>query len=174
MSGWTVIDHREIGSAGAGSITFSSIPQGYTDLVVLISDRSSRSGAVNDAVMLRCNGTNITGRRLFGSGSSPTTTAEFAAINVAGNATAGTFSNISFYISNYSSSTTAKAITVDAVGENNASLAYQSIMAGIFNSNSPITSIEFYQETTTSSFVQHSSATLYGITRGSSGGVTVS
>lgn len=155
-------------SASTSTITFSNIPQIYSDLLVVVSDRSDRSGAVNDAVMLRCNGTNVTGRRLFGSGSSVTSTADFAAINVAGSATANTFSNMAFYISNYSSSTTTKPVSLDAVGENNATAAYQSIAAGLFNSTSPVTSIQLYQETGTN-FVQYSSASLYGIKRGSDG-----
>lgn len=155
-------------STATPTITFSNIPQIYSDLLIVVSDRSDRSGAVNDAVMLRCNGTNVTGRRLFGSGSSATSTADFAGINVAGNATANTFSNMAFYISNYSSSTTTKLVSLEAVGENNATAAYQSIAAGLFNSLSPVTSIQLYQETGTN-FVQYSSASLYGIRRGSDG-----
>lgn len=159
----------EVGASGAATIDFTNVPQDYDDLLILVSDRSDRS-AVNDAVMIRCNGTTVTGLRLFGSGSSTTSTAGFSAINVAGSATANTFSNIKFYISNYSSSTSAKPASLDAVGENNTTTAYQTIAAGLFNSTSAVTSIVLYQETGTN-FVQYSSASLYGIKYGTSGDV---
>jgi hypothetical protein len=158
----------EVGSGGASAITFSNIPQTYDDLLILISDRASRTAAVNDAILFRCNNTAMTGRRLFGSGSSPTSTADFGAINVAQDATANTFSSISFYLSNYSSSTVTKSASFDAVGENDATLAYQTIGAGLFNSTSPVTQISLTQETG-SNFLQFSSASLYGIKRGSDG-----
>jgi hypothetical protein len=160
---YELIENRKL-TTTASSIVFSNIPQNYSDLLILVSDRASRTGAVNDAILFRCNGVTMTGRRLFGSGSSATSTADFAAINVAQDATANTYSSISFYLSNYSSSTMTKSASVDAVGENNAALAYQSIAAGLYNSTSPVTEITLVQETGTL-FLANTTATLYGINR---------
>jgi hypothetical protein len=172
MSAWTVIAHTEVGSGGASSIEFSSIPSTYTDLVLFVADRSNRS-ATNDAVIMKLNNTTSTGRRLYGSGSTVTSTANPDPLDVANTATSNTFSNISFYIPNYSNTTTNKPWFADGTQENNATSAYQSITAGLYASTSAVSTITLTVETGTG-FVQYSSATLYGITKGSSGGVTVS
>jgi hypothetical protein len=171
MSGWTVISHIRLNSAN--TITFNSIPQTYTDLILLVSDRSDRA-ATNDALIIRLNNTTSTGRRLYGSGSTTTSTANPDPLNASDTATANTFSNIMFYIPNYSSTTINKTWYADGVQENNSSTnAYQSITGGLYASNSPVTSINLAPETGTN-LKSGSSATLYGITKGSSGGVVVS
>lgn len=172
MSAWTVIAHTEVGSGGATTITFNSIAGTYTDLVLLVSDRGNRA-ATNDALIMKLNGSTSTGRRLFGNGSVVTSTANPDPLNNSSTSTANTFSNIQFYIPNYASSTQNKSWSADGVQENNASSAHQSITAGLYASNTAVTSIELSCETGTG-FLQYSSATLYGITKGSSGGVTVS
>jgi hypothetical protein len=170
MSAWTVIGHVELTSSN--TITFSSIPQTYTDLVLLVSDRSDRA-ASNDALILKLNGSTSTGRRLYGSGSTVTSTANPDPLDSADTSTANSFSNIIFYIANYASTTTNKSWFADGVQENNATSAHQSITAGLYASNSAVTSLSVQPETGTN-LKQYSSATLYGILKGSSGGVTVS
>lgn len=185
MSAWTRIAHTEVGSGGTSNITFSAIPQTYTDLLIKYSLRNS-SGSIDAQLFYFNNDTNpnYSMRILIGDGSNApgsfTNTSYLSQynnwsiffINPSG-ATANTFSTTDVYIPNYSSSTVNKSVSTDNVTENNGTTAYQSIGAGIWKSNSPITSI-----TITSplggTFVQNSSATLYGITKGSSGGVTVS
>jgi len=177
MSAWTVIAHTEVTSATQASITFSSIPATYTDLVIKLSIRSTQAAAV-DGVNISLNGSTSdrSHRRLIGggsgSGNSGTgTNGEIALISSANN-TASTFGNAEIYIPNYQS-TVAKSISADGVSETNATEAYQGIYAMLWNptSNVAITSIAL---TTAANLVQYSSATLYGITKGSSGGVTVS
>lgn len=170
MTGWTKIDHIRLSSDN--QITFNNIPQSYTDLILLVSDRSDRA-ATNDALIIRLNNTTSTGRRLYGSGSTTTSTANPDPLNVSNTATANTFSNIMFYIPNYSSTTTNKTWYADGAQENDATSAYQSITVGLYASNSPVTSINLRPETGTN-LKSGSSATLYGITKGSSGGVVVS
>jgi hypothetical protein len=75
--------------------------------------------------------------------------------------TANTFGSSQIYISNYSGST-AKTVSVDAVNENNATAAYQTILAGVWNDTDPITSAKII--ISTDSLVEHSSASLYKIT----------
>lgn len=171
MSGWVVIRHEEL-SSNQASIVFSSIPQTYTDLILMVSDRSNRA-ATNDALIMKLNGSTSTGRRVYGSGSTVTSTANPDPLNASNTDASGIYSNIQFYIPNYASTTTQKSWLADGVEESNATSAYQSITTGLYSSNSAITSIELTCETGTG-FIQYSSATLYGITKGTSGGVTVS
>ena len=179
MSAWTVIAHTELGSA-ATNITFSSIPASYTDLYLVLSSRSDRSGSNNDAQFMQLNSDsgNHSYRFLGGNGSSANTASNSAVGFIyvgqlpGSTATSSTFGNVGIYIPNYTSSN-AKSISVDSVGENNATEAYQRIVAGLWNSSSAISTIKIYPEVGPN-LVQYSSATLWGITKGSSGGVTVS
>jgi hypothetical protein len=75
--------------------------------------------------------------------------------------TANTFGNTSIYIPNYRSSA-AKSFSVDAVTENNATLAYQNIQAGLWNNSAAITSISI-SFLSGGNWAQGSSASLYGI-----------
>ena len=179
MSAWTVIAHTEVGSGGATDIQFNSISGSYTDLALLCSLRTNR-GDVWDwlKVNFNSNTLNYSARLLYGSGSSAqsvnngiTTYLQAALIN-GNSATSNTFDNVLIYIPNYSGST-AKSVSIDSVTENNATTAFQLIGAGLWNDNAAITSITLDQEIGTS-FNQYSSATLFGILKGSSGGVTVS
>lgn len=171
-----IIQHQELASAQA-SITFSSIPQTYTDLCLLLSLRSSNAN-IFGIHYLRFNGStaNYSSRWLEANGSSvysgTTTLAAYLGASVGNSTTANTFSNIAAYIPNYTSDS-AKTVSADTVGENNATTAYQTITASLWNVTNPITSIEVGFDGA-STFLQYSSATLYGITKGSDGIVTVS
>ena len=178
----TVIEHIEVGSGGAASIDFVSvgdIPADYTDLQILVSARSDRSGFDNDPLFVEFNGdtgATYTVRALRGSGSAAVSFTEtdiWIAQIPAATATGSTFANVSVYIPNYLSSNP-KSISADGVGENNATAAYQMITAGLWDAatDAAITSIKIYAQN--GNLVQYSSATLFGITAGSSGGVTVS
>jgi len=168
----------EVGAAGTTEITFSGIPQNYDDLVILFSARSSRASATNDYIAVKFNNStsNYSARLLVGNGSSAIsgTDSSLEAPRIIGEiptsiATASTFGNMKVYISKYASSTP-KAFSTDAVTENNSTLAYQEIIAGLWNDTSAINSITFQGLAGgTNSFLQYSSASLYGIKRGSDG-----
>jgi hypothetical protein len=172
----TLIEHQELASAAA-SITFSSIPQTYTDLVILFSGR----GASGSDFEIKFNGSslNSSDRRLYGSGSGA-----FSSSNVSSpdaiflgdisdlNDTANTFANSQIYIPNYAGSL-AKSVSIDTVSEHNGTQAFQHLIAGLWNDTAAITSVAI-QGRSGSNLVQYSSATLYGITAGSDGIVTVS
>lgn len=180
MSAWTVITHREIQSGGTSSIEFTSIPSTFTDLVLLVSIRSVEATVGSNADM-RFNG-NSSGysSRLFyggGSGNGASTSGgtdriSWAPTTSGGSSTASTFGNALIYIANYASSNP-KAVSIDAVAENNASTSRQDLNTAVWSNSAAITSIVLTWEQTTT-FAVGSSATLYGITRGTSGGVTVS
>jgi hypothetical protein len=163
--GMELIEHIEVGSGGAASITFSSIAADWTDLKIVLSMRTVVDGASAWwDVNVNFNGlsTNQTQRVLFGSGSSATSISE-TRFNVrtsdSGN-TANTFGNASLYIPNYAA-TAAKSISMDVVSENNATAAFQAIQAGLWNSTAAITSITFIPAS--GNLAEYSTASLYGI-----------
>ena len=120
-------------ATAAVSVDFTSIPQDGTDLLVLVSGRSNEAAVTHSMTLLGLNGlgTSFTYRRLQGSGSAVTSTNGTSGVSgwlPATNATANTFGNQSYYITNYSG-TADKTISVDAVSENNAAEAYQTLQA---------------------------------------------
>ncbi len=171
MSAWTVIAHTELGSASA--ITLSSIPGTYTDLMLVLSIRGASSGFFG--INFNGSSSNITSRILYGNGAATASEARtdtYISYGSGPSETANTFANYQIYIPNYSGSTN-KSWSLDGVGENNATTAHQTIQAGLWSQTAAITSLTINNFNTTN-LAQYSSATLYGITKGSSGGVSVS
>jgi hypothetical protein len=167
-----LIQHQELGSAQA-SITFSSIPQTYTDLYLVFSTRLSTT---NGGLRLKVNTStaNLSTRLLYGNGSSATSASDTTYLGTSSNSnhTASTFGSGTLYITNYAGSTT-KSFSADIVDENNGTGATQWITAGLYNSTTAITSLELFGDAA-GNFTQYSSATLYGILKGSDGVTTVS
>jgi hypothetical protein len=174
---YTLIAHTELGSSQT-AITFSSIPATFTDLVLKFSVRSDKTAAADGFINLKINTStaNFTTRVLYGSGSG--SGVSFASTNYAGGiptngATASTFGNGEFYFPNYAGGAN-KSFSLDTVMEHNAAtFVTQMIIAGLWSQTTAINAVEIYPGDATN-FVQYSSATLYGITSGSSGGVVVS
>ncbi len=164
-----------VGSGGAASIEFTSIPGTFTDLYIVFSGRSNRS-ATFDNIRVQPNGatTGVSSRILYGSGSgaSSFTEAYVSGYTNADSSTASTFGNSSIYIPNYAGSSQ-KSFSIDSVSENNATAATQAITAGLWTGTSAITSIILDQGDGTT-WLQYTSASLYGILKGSDGIVTVS
>ena len=164
MATYKLIASSTVGAGGASSITFSSIPQTYTDLKIVVSGRDNWSNSINsDSINIRLNSTNpSSGMRLLGSGSSASsdTNTQPAWISNA-NSTANTFGNSEYYIPNYTG-TTQKSISVDGVAETNATTVYMGLGAILTNVTSAVTSITIVPSNGTS-FDQYSTAYLYGI-----------
>lgn len=165
MSTYTKIETITVGSGGASSIVFSSIPSTYTDLVVKISGRTNLSGTNAEGSTITFNGSNTySGKYLQGDGSSAASGSQSiinAGLFTAANATSNTFGNSEFYIPNYNSSNK-KSVSADGTSENNATQAFTAFFAGLTTLTSAITSITIAGNAG-GSFVQYSSATLYGI-----------
>jgi hypothetical protein len=175
----TFIQHVELTGSQA-NIVFNSIPNTFTDLYLVMSLRSDTNGA--NTLQMTFNGVNsgYSLRRLrglgSGSGESYSESAQsayngYVHVTNPSESTASTFSNLSFYIPNYTANQS-KSFSVDSVTENNGTTAYQLLVAGLWSNNATISSINF--AISGASYVSGSSATLYGILKGSSGGVTVS
>jgi len=157
-----------VGAGGAASISFSSIPATYTDLILKLSARTDRSGITQDVIGIAFNSltTNLSMRYLQGDGSSASSSSSASLIWTradAATATSNTFGNAEFYISNYAGSTN-KSVSVDGVSENNATEAYANIVAGLWSSSAAITSIQL-TSANSANFVQYSTASLYGISK---------
>ena len=163
-----------VGAGGQAAIDFSSIPSTFTDLYLVYS---LRVNTTNGGLRIRVNGStaSLSTRLLYGNGSSPasgTDTTYIGAVNNS-NQTASTFGNGSLYFPNYASTSYAKSFSADMVDETNATTATQWITGGLFNSTTAISRIELFGDAA-GNFVQYSSASLYAITAGSDGIVTVS
>ena len=166
---YVLLERTEL-NASAASVTFANIPQtGYTDLKVVISARTD-SAAVNDNVAIQPNGntSNRSARRIYGTGVSALSDSlvNIVSGNIAGaNATANTFGNAEFYLPNYAGSTN-KSLSVDSAAVNNSTnTAFLGLAAELWANTAAITSIKLTPNTGGSSFVQYSTAVLYGIKR---------
>lgn len=173
----TKIASIQVGAGTTYGFDFSNIPQTFTDLLVLVSARST-GNEIYLAAALNDNGSSVYSHKyLNGSGSSVASFSmssfsyftHFGSI-ASSSYTSNTFANSSIYIPNYTSASH-KSISIDSVTENNATTSYQAIIAPLFASTSPITKV--YITGNSANLAQYSTATLYGILKGS-GGATVS
>jgi len=160
----TKIASYTVSSGGATSISFSSIPSTYTDLVVKMSVRNNINGGSpwNDI-----NGTfNSIGTgysQVFaygpGGGGVAGATDSYLDIRISGSlSTSNIFSNIEMYIPNYSGSNY-KSYFIDQIDENTTSTFLGLMTSGLWSNTSSISSIQFSSTT----FLQYSEITLYGI-----------
>lgn len=170
---YELIEHRRL-DANAASITFSNIPQNYSDLVIRYSLRHTSVAVDPGGFYFNTDtGTNYSMRLLLGDGSNSGSflnanyIAEYnnwsAILLVPSGATANTFGNIEVHIPNYASTTQHKSVSITGVNENNATGAFQFLSAGIWRSNSAINAITI--SGSTGQLAQFSSATLYGVNR---------
>jgi hypothetical protein len=150
-------------TASTASVTFSNIPQGYTDLKVVCSVRAA-TGAVQ-YVNLSFNGStaSFTSRGLEGDGATAYsyTSTFLGGVFAASTYTANTFANNEIYIPNYTSSNY-KSYSVDSVTENNATTSFANMLAGLWSNTAAINSITIVLATG-ASIVLGSTFTLYGI-----------
>jgi hypothetical protein len=163
---YTLISSVTVGSGGAATIDFTSIPGTYTDLAVVVSARSVTSS--EDDLRLRFNsdtGNNYTFKSLFGTGASAgsgggTLSFAYMGVIVSSTFTANTFSSNAAYIPNYAGATY-KSVSVDAVNENNATAATALLVANLWSNTAAITTITI--SGASGNLAQYSTAYLYGI-----------
>jgi 4-hydroxyphenylpyruvate dioxygenase-like putative hemolysin len=168
---YTLIESQVLGSSAA-SVTFSSIPADYTDLVLKLSLRTDQATDFTN-IRLQINGdtaTNYSITRVSGYStaamssrlSDATSAAQTAGANGA-NSTSNTFSNWEMYIPNYTTTAT-KPFSSYSVQENNSaasSSAWVNAQADLYRGTSAITTLLFTCQS--GSFVSDSSFYLYGI-----------
>lgn len=146
------------------SMDFTSIPSTYTDLKIVYSAAPTTGSSIGITTSFNGSTANFTSRAIEGSGSgnatSWTRTNEFGGMN---GTTANTFSNVEIYIPNYALTTNNKSYCVDSTPEANATTAYMSLITGLWSNTNALTSISIIAGSST--FRQHSTATLYGISK---------
>ena len=162
---YSLLASSTVGVGGASTITFNNIPQNYTDLVLKVSARTDGS---NRTGYLSLNGNttdaSYSQRSVYGSGSgsfSGNGANRYMWYMDYASDTASTFGNTEFYFPNYSNTTNYKSFSVDSVEENNATLSYAYLIAGLWNSVTSISKIDL--TAFSGSFTQYSTAYLYGI-----------
>ncbi len=153
-----------VGSGGASTIDFTSIPSTYTDLQLVSSLRQTIAGEwENTTIDFNGSTANQQMRNLCTTNGSSASTLSFSRfynwIN-ASTSTASTFSNSSFYIPNYADSNN-KTVSIDSVTENNGTIAFLGLSAFLWSNTAAINRVTITPNGGT--FVQYSTATLYGI-----------
>ena len=176
----SLIQTVTVTATSVSSINFTSIPSDGTDLLLVLSLRGASANInTNGRISINNTGTFIyNDRALRGTGSVASSRGDAGAngfINwdmPAASVTSSTFLNGSFYFFSYTGSQT-KTVSGDVVFENNAAAAYQNIYSGNVPITDAINRITL-TDPAAGGFVQNSTASLYKITKGSDGIVTVS
>lgn len=150
-------------TSSVSSISFTSIPQIYTDLLIKVSARTN-APYVNGSFYLEFNGStsNRTAIRFYGAGSG--SGSSDTNLQIEGNGTSSTtssFGNAEIYIPNYASSGY-KTMNIDHANETNAATAYVMMSGWLWSNTASITSVVLQADGGTT-FSQNTSATLYGI-----------
>lgn len=152
-------------SSSAASVTFSSIPSTYTDLVLRGSIRSTTAidgqltfngtgGTVYSRTYLRGDGSTAGSAR-----NSSTSQVTLDDIYRNGSSTTNTFASFEIYMPSYLASQN-KPISYDGADETNGTSAYRYAIAGLFRDTTAISSLTL---TFTTAAVSGSSFYLYGI-----------
>jgi hypothetical protein len=165
---FTLISTVTVGSGGAASIDFTSIPATYTDLCLKISVRTAYVAVDNNfAIRFNSATTNYSLRGLYGTGSAAGSFARSSPDRMdigyadGSTATASTFANIEVYIPNYAGANY-KSASSDGVAESNASAVDMGMFAVLWSNTAAITDIKLI-DYNSSTISQYSSASLYGI-----------
>jgi hypothetical protein len=163
---YTLIGSYTVGAGGVTTVTFSSIPQTYTDLLLKLSVRGDSNSYREIWINPNGSTTNGTGKFLAGSGSAASsgtsTRFEIADWSTPPLATANTFGSAEAYIPNYTNTSINKSMSSDAATENNATAAYASLQAALWSNTAAITSIDIVLAVS-AKFEQYSTFYLYGI-----------
>ena len=165
MATYQLISSVTVGSGGASSIDFTSIPATYTDLKLVMSARGASAGGSVIECLVKFNTltTNQSMRGLYGNGSSAgsQSVTRLPLLANGSGATANTFGNAEMYIPNYAGSTN-KSLSQDSASETNATDGWLYMNAGLWSSTAAINQITLYLDSSVN-FAQYSTAYLYGI-----------
>lgn len=169
-STYTLISSNVLSST-ASSVTFSGIPQTYTDLVLRVSSRSD-GVTIQDYPEVYVNGvTSSYSRTTINNGGTTVTSfrntnrSGFQFYSNAANSTSGTFTSLEMYFPNYTSSIN-KIAGMYGIQENNSTTNNQYagyLTAGLTNATAAISSLTIINYNY--NFVAGSSFYLYGISK---------
>jgi hypothetical protein len=171
-STYTLISSVTVGTATA-NVTFSAIPNTYTDLEIRYLSRDTSDTPLTE-IITSFNGdslsvTTLSSTILLGEGSLGVLSRRYSntsyprhMINEPATYTANTFASGSFYLPNYTS-TTSKPMSLFGTSENDATdNTAMNASAALYRNTTAITSINLKSATT---FVSGSSFYLYGISK---------
>ena len=159
-------------TGSAASVTFSSIPSTYTDLVLKWSARSDLAASNVAYPYIQINGTAGTAYSrtyLYGAGSGGTGSSRnsstdriYVSAVPAANATSNSFGNSELYLPSYLASQNKPLSSFDVVEYNSATVDENiNLIAGLWSNTSAVTSISMALYS--GNFVSGSSFYLYGI-----------
>jgi len=156
-------------STSPTSFSFTSIPQTYTDLKLILSIRGSRAAFYsNISVLVNGSSSAIYNYRwLYNSSGTPTALGyagdtELGQYVDGANATSNTFGNLEMTICNYATSNY-KTISVDNVVEDNSSSVFEVLEGELAQTTSAVTSLTINGSGNNYTFANNSTAYLYGI-----------
>lgn len=158
-------------SGGSLTFDFTSIPQTYTDLLIFVSARTASTTYESYRIYFNGTDSNISGRYSLSSaptsgGNPSTSTTAYGYLGSIGGSTitSNTFTNTMIYIPGYTSSNT-KTYQSNSTSPNSGSNSYLEIVAGTWTGTNAITQVTLKPDGVggTNTFVQHSTAYLYGI-----------
>jgi hypothetical protein len=153
----------DVGSGGAASIDFASIPSTFTDLCIKLSARLTAAVDFGGlSIALNTSSSSFNSRILQGDGSSAVSAALTNFTGGVGGTllTSNTFNNVEIYLYNYSNSAN-KPYSFESVVENNASAVRDTVGGGLWSNTAAINQITL--TSSSGNFAQYSTATLYGI-----------
>jgi hypothetical protein len=160
-----------VGSGGAASIDFTSIPSTYTDLVLKLSLRQNTTNFGSGITMTFNNNTSSSYSMRLLRGNPSSSDASSASetnltstfVGVTQMNTASTFTNMEMYIPNYTSTTAAKSVSIDEVTEANQTESRLYFLANLWNPSTQAAIDRITINATSFDFVQYSTAYLYGV-----------
>lgn len=154
-------------SGSTTTVSFTSIPGSYTDLIVRISGRVSTAGVNFDNPTIKIN--TVTTNRSGTNASFSSSTASSTSVGTGGIAlpaalaTSNTFGAVELRIPNYANTSYNKPFWITSVSESNGSgTNYGQIVAGLWASTAAITQLDF--DMTPNNFVTGSRFDLFGVT----------
>ena len=153
-----------VGSGGAASIDFTSIPSTFKDLCVKLSLRDTTGSYWNSTVItFNGSGSSYSQTMVYqanGSASGASAAAISYLYSVGANSTSNTFASADMYIPNYTGSQY-KSVSIDSVTENNGTQVVLNMTAGLWSNTAAINQITITKGT--NDFAQYSTAYLYGV-----------
>jgi hypothetical protein len=167
----TLIASTTVGAGGSSSIDFTSIPQTYTDLFILVSGRTSQQGNVR--LNLNSSASGFSVRTVFGFGgntpASYTATVDLGRLTFSSDTPTTNFGAMQVHLPNYRSGVSKPFSSDNFAASFNG--GYVMITGGVWANNAAITSLSLLSPSG-ATFDQNTTAYLYGVLVGT-GGATV-
>jgi len=156
-------------SSSAASVTFSSIPSTYTDLVLRYAARSDTSTTSLNITLNSDTATNYSSTYVYGDGTNAVSGRDTSVANIneavksnSSGSTANTFTNDEIYIPSYQASQNKPLSSFAAFETNSATNTYVGVGAHLWRNTAAVTSIQLALAGG-ANFVSGSSFFLYGI-----------